>query len=239
MTESFEDAIKALRHIARGNGNVLRIADRIVAAHERETKAEGVCGPITGELRSAMRQWGWVAEDGWITFDDCTPPSIDAEKSLAISGSDFDRYCDAIDSIHAQLEREYEDLRMKFVNANRHAQHVERENESLKAELDRVLGEQEDRNGWLKDADGVPINIGDVMVYIDGNTCPLPVVALVPPAVFLTDEGPRYADMCRHQPDTWERILADALGCEPHEVEGDDDLMAIVARCKALAGDAE
>lgn len=36
MPERFEDAIKALRHIARGNGSVMRIADRIVAAHERE-----------------------------------------------------------------------------------------------------------------------------------------------------------------------------------------------------------
>lgn len=124
MTESFEDAIKALRHIARGNGSVLRIADRIVAAHERDTKVEGVCGPITGELRAAMRQWGWVESDGSITFATSPlPPSIDVEQSLAISGSDFDRYCDAIDSIHAQLERE---------------------NESLKAELNRVLGEQEE-----------------------------------------------------------------------------------------------
>ena len=124
MTESFEDAIKALRHIARGNGSVLRIADRIVAAHGRETKVEGVCGPITGELRDTMRQWGWVESDGSITFATSpTPPSIDAEKSLAISGSDFDRCCDAIDAVHAQLERE---------------------NAALKAELDRVLGEQEE-----------------------------------------------------------------------------------------------
>ena len=39
MPERFEDAIKALRHVAYGNGNVLRIADRIVAAHERELAA--------------------------------------------------------------------------------------------------------------------------------------------------------------------------------------------------------
>lgn len=34
MPERFVDAIKALRHIARGNGSVMRIADRIVAAHD-------------------------------------------------------------------------------------------------------------------------------------------------------------------------------------------------------------
>ncbi len=52
--------------------------------------------------------------------------------------------CDAIDAIHANLERE---------------------NESLKAELDRVLGEQ-DRDGWVelpKDADGEVIHVGDVL----------------------------------------------------------------------------
>lgn len=125
MPERFEDAIKALRHIARGNGSVMRIADRIVAAHERE----------------------------------------------------------------------YDELRMKFVNVNRHAQHVERENESLKAELDRVLGEQED-----------------------------------------------------HAPDTWERIIEDAIGegmarqrnndsgnfCERANPMNNGDL---VARCKSLAGE--
>ena len=174
--------------------------------------------PITGELRDAMRQWGWVESDGSVTFTSSSmPPSIDAEQSLAISGSDFDRCCDAIDAVHRGLERE---------------------NAALKAELDRVLGEQDERDGWVqlpKDADGAPINIGDVMVYADGNTCPLPVVAIVPPAVFLTDEGPRYADMCRHQPDTWERIIEDALSAKwSSRGERSADFDALVARCKAL-----
>ena len=89
------------------------------------------------------------------------------------------------------------------------------------------------------DADGVPIHVGDVMAYED-NTKPTKVVALVPPAVILTDEGPRYADMCRHyQPDTWERIIEDACnihgsGFNPCWDEARD---ALVARCKALAGE--
>ena len=298
MTESFEDAIKALRHIARGNGSVMRIADRIVAAHERETKVEGVYGPITGELRGAMRQWGWVESDGSITFATSpTPPSIDAEQSLAISGSDFDRYCDAIDSIHAQLEREYEDLRMKFVNANRHAHHVERENESLKAELDRVLGEQEEHahtrgesitdelrkwgygfcgdthdvvtaiadridaeyervraesiidmtdesmaeHGWVRlpvDADGVPIRVGDTVEYVDDTLAPRNVTSINLAGdgwwVYINGVG-RQPDMYRHvTPDTWERIIEDAL-----DGYHDTDFENLVARCKALAGDAE
>lgn len=66
-------------------------------------------------------------------------------------------------------------------------------NETLASDLERC--------GWIrlpKDTDGEYIHIGDVMVYADGNTCPMKVVALVPPSVFLTDDGPRYADMCRH-----------------------------------------
>ena len=48
------------------------------------------------------------------------------------------------------------------------------------------------------------------------------------------------ADSIAHyHPDTWESILADALGCEPNEVAEDDDLMALVSRCKALAGEGE
>ena len=57
-----------------------------------------------------------------------------------------------------------------------------------------------DESAWVelpKDADGVPINVGDMMAYAD-NTKAREVVALVPPAVFLTEDGPRYADMCRH-----------------------------------------
>lgn len=54
--------------------------------------------------------------------------------------------------------------------------------------------------GWVRlplDADGVPINIGDVIVYED-NTLPKQVVALMPPSVVMVEDGPRYADMCRH-----------------------------------------
>lgn len=251
MTESFEDAIKALRHIARGNGSVLRIADRIVAAHERETKVEGVCGPITGELRDAMRQWGWVESDGSITFATSpTPPSIDAEKSLAISGSDFDRCCDAIDSIHAQLEREYDELRMKYVNINRHAQHVERENESLKAELDRVL-EEDEHDGWVRlpvDADGVPIRFKDKVtvpwsdkVYeVSGFSYQENVHTGTMTIWINTHIDGKYRALCatdschHHEPDTWERIIEDAL-----DGYHDTDFEKLVSRCKKLAGDAE
>ena len=95
--------------------------------------------------------------------------------------------------------------------------------------------------GWVrlpKDADGEYIHIGDVMAYAD-NTCPRPVVALIPPAVFLTDDGPRYADVCHHAPDTWERIIADAVNVHGNGFNPcwTDERDALVARCRALAGE--
>ena len=176
--------------------------------------------PITGELR----EYATVAWDPW----------PEARGRLY-------QMCDAIDAVHANLERE---------------------NAALKAELDRVLGEQEDRrgciyydperhycschdidiDGWIelpRDEYGKHIRIGDVMEW--PTTCEtFEVVGIGDGVLFYVEDGNEKADWTgastkrHHAPDTWERILADALGCDPYEVEGDDDLMAIVARCKAL-----
>lgn len=196
--------------------------------------------PITGELRAAMRQWGWVESDGSITFTSSSmPPSIDAEQSLAISGSDFDRYCDAIDSIHAQLERENAALRSSAAHA--YASGYE-------------YAEQ-DRDGWVKlpvDADGEVIYAGDKLVGY-GKT--IEVVELRYDRsgwVLISKDGnayDEYADtyaFSHHQPDTWERIIEDAIGegmarqrnndsgnfCERANPMNNGDL---VARCKALS----
>lgn len=69
--------------------------------------------PITGELRAKMQKWGWVDEDGKVTFS-TRPPSHDAEPFLTIFGSDFDRLCDEIDAIHAGLEQENAELRERM-----------------------------------------------------------------------------------------------------------------------------
>lgn len=234
MPERFEDAIKALRHIARGNGNVMRIADRIVAAHERETKVEGVCGPITGELRAAMRQWGWIESDGSITFATSpTPPSVDAEQSLAISGSDFDRHCDAIDSVHAQLERENKDLRMKFVNANRHALHMERENESLKAELDRVLGEQEDKALTYEEAEQLCRRAFDGGATYGSESMRYGVNAR---AYDWEHWLEKHESLFTAKPtDTWESVIYDAM--QAGRTDASVDVTPLIERCKALAGE--
>ena len=197
--------------------------------------------PITGELRDAMLQLGWVEKDGSITFTTSPmPPSIDAEQSLAISGSDFDRLCDAIDSIHANLERE---------------------NTSLKAELDRLMGDQ-DRDGWIelpKDADGKPIRFKDKVtvpwsdkVYEVGGFSYQENVHIGTMTIWInTHIDGEYRALCatdschHHMPDTWERIIEDALGARwtaPDELSLDYDALptfdALVARCRALAGDA-
>lgn len=226
MPERFEDALKALRHVARGNGLVMKIAARLESAHKREVDMAGIASA------AGITDGGSSSHDG---TGDYQPITSELRAAMPVSyghvdmeATRFDHLCDAIDAVHASLERE---------------------NASLRAELDDALDggiPMTDENmlaeGWIrlpKDADGEYVHVGDVMVYADGNTCPLPVVALVPPAVFLTEGGPRYADMCRHAPESWERIIEDALGSRwlaPDELS--PDFIALVARCKALAGDA-
>lgn len=60
--------------------------------------------PITGNLRQAMVQWGWV--NGREITITSIQPDIDAEPFLTIYGGRFGELCDAIDAVHANLERE-------------------------------------------------------------------------------------------------------------------------------------
>lgn len=199
--------------------------------------------PITGELRELLADINWTeildhvhTNGGGI----CDGDWLDHWHEQA------ERLCDAIDAVHAQLEEENERLRYELderpiavgADAAKTIARLERENAALK-----------ERDGWVelpRDADGVPICVGDVMVYTYDNTCPLTVVAIVPPAVFLTDDGPRYADMCRHAPDTWERIIEDAVNVHGNGFNPcwTDERDALVARCRVLcertmSGDAE
>lgn len=101
-----------------------------------------------------------------------------------------------------------------------------------------------DESQWVKlpvDADGVPIRVGDVMVYAD-NTIPKVVVALVPPSVFMVEDGPRFADMCRHyHAPTVEDVLT-KFGIDWEYEDNCEDRAALLAEYAAklrLAGDAE
>ena len=110
MPERFEDAVKALRHVARGNGEILHIADRIVAAHEREQvmlevkKAPEVTRPITRGLRDKLGEY------------EPTRTGVRVEVST-VWPDDYDRMvqlCDDVDSVHARLEDEHAALVFKY-----------------------------------------------------------------------------------------------------------------------------
>lgn len=191
--------------------------------------------PITGELRDAMERY--------CNFKD--------ENRVQLSEREFENHCDAIDAIHANLERE---------------------NESLRRELDRVTGENEG-DDWVKlmdardmgvsavlkepegfglvalpkDADGEPIHIGDVMEWVrykDDDPTIVRTVSGIGIGVFFawSDEQGRYAQYeahayRHHHADSWERIVKDAHDAGAHGKVF--DLSEAVARCKALAGDVE
>jgi len=165
--------------------------------------------PITSELRDAMNVDREYTMGGDVVA-----------RTYCMGRDEFIDLCDAIDSVHANLERE---------------------NESLRRELDRVLGEEHDfapESHYMmlpKDADGVPIHVGDTMAYYAevrevtavGSDC----------FVAWNSKDGRYhqydATSYTHRtPDSWERIIADAAATR---CDFDD----LVARCRALAGDAE
>lgn len=165
--------------------------------------------PITKELRSS-----------------CGSP-YDMEAFVAIESHDFDNLCDNIDAIHSSLEHE---------------------NKRLMEELNRVLSEQDadlcDYQRLPLDVDGKVWRYGDKLKLPDGNV--VEVIGVSGDWLFYFADLELVTNvLCRTRAhdkrhyDTWESILADALGCEPHEVAKDDDLMALVERCKALAGEAE
>lgn len=110
-----------------------------------------------------------------------------------------------------------------------------------------------DESQWVKlpvDADGVPIHVGDVMdemLPFGGYAAPAPIDTME-----LSRGAGGYCWMVKldaenralispkllrhHHADSWERIIKDALTMPIH---GKADVAQFVARCKALAGDAE
>jgi len=229
--------------------------------------------PITSELRAVVNH-----------------TELHGVPLVELGEYEFGSRCDAIDAVHANLERENEELRQRtmypaksecintlerevrrltaecktqrnnfdqatsarahweelYEQSLRHVRDLERENDSLKVELDRVLGEQDERehHAWApeshymmlpKDADGVPVHVGDVMEWCDSGET-LVVEGIGIDVLFYIDgENAEWtaARNKRHRtPDSWERIIADAAATR---CDFDD----LVARCKALAGDPE
>lgn len=131
----------------------------------------------------------------------------------------LDALCGAVDAVHANLEGE---------------------NESLRRELDRALGEwdywESTHVELPKDENGEVVRIGDVMEWPDGQT--FEVVGIGDGTLFYVEDGlaewtGASTKFHHHAPDTWERIIEDAL-----DGYYDTDFDALVARCRALAGDA-
>lgn len=184
--------------------------------------------PITGELRAKLAEY--KPTEGKCNLITRAVGSTGYARLIEL--------CDTIDAIHARLEAAYDRLRA--------------ERDSMAAALDAAQGEHayapESHYMMLpKDADGVPIHIGDVMEWCNGS--------FTVHELKLTEDGWQtwdsehgytvHADECirHHTPDTWERIIEDAIrgdggsyGCLEERFNA--TVPALVARCKALAGDA-
>lgn len=128
---------------------------------------------------------------------------------VAIDKQDFERICDYIDI-------EYEALSI--------------DNRRMMAELDTSMP-------LPLDMDGEPIRIGDEMQWIDGTK--FTVAGIGKHELYYYNDETHALEWTgiehkRHYaPDTWERVIEDAL-CMP--VHTELDVERLVARCKALAG---
>ena len=99
------------------------------------------------------------------------------------------------------------------------------------------------REGWIKlpvDADGMLIHIGDEVEFFNGNHDHVKILALRESGWSVNYLEWNPASLRHHQPDSWERIIDDAL----HAFLDDDAPAAptkeeLVERCRRLAGETE
>ena len=105
---------------------------------------------------------------------------------------------------------------------------------------DRIDAAMEDYIELPKDADGVPIRIGDKMLLLNGESVEVYAIGVGLFMAWNPDDrhfDAYLASKCHHvQPDSWERIIEDAtaLGAQMNRrtMQVDD----LVERCKRLAG---
>ena len=195
--------------------------------------------PITRELRKKLAEYK-PTENGY---------RITTQTVGQTGYARLVELCDTIDAIHAQLERDYQ--RACDVNERQDMEYTQlkAERDSMAAALDAAQGEHdyapESHYVMLpKDADGVPIHVGDVLVHVNNtniSTKPFEVRSLVwhGDSWTVCDRiGPtvKHSVLRHHGPDTWERIIEDAIGLGEC-CHSDVDMARLVARCKALAGD--
>ena len=177
----------------------------------------GEVAPITTELRDRAERYCNFKDDSIVKFNE----------------EDFDCLCDAIDAIHAGLERDYKVA--CDVNERQDLEYV-----ALAKRYDNTIS-------LPLDADGVPIRIGDVMDFTK-NVRGLTVLGIgivdanEPSLGVFVREGNDYvwynAEFLHHAPlpfspsDSWERIINDAFA----SLTMDPEIRAeFVTRCLKLA----
>ena len=123
------------------------------------------------------------------------------------------------------------------------ADRIDKEHAEAVADALQLRGEP-DR--WVElpvDADGVPIHVGDVMEWPDGST--FDVVGISANTLFYVehdfDDSAQWTaahDKRHHQPDSWERIIEDAVKNGMYDHDNERIQQKLVERCRRLAGDA-
>ena len=94
-----------------------------------------------------------------------------------------------------------------------------------------------------KDADGVPIHIGDELEWLEGNRLTVNGIGEGGTLFYVDVQGDvqwTASGNKRHvKPDSWERIIQDAQadGVRYHNEGRPSDFEALVERCKRLAGE--
>ena len=204
--------------------------------------------PITAELRAALDvDREFMRADGTVVA-----------QTFCVDRGDFERLCDAIDAVHAGLERENAELRQRVAVLDNERGNMH-ETDAWKlgydegfASADDWLADNEDameEHGWIRlplDADGVPIRVGDEMVdELDESTAPRKVTSL-----YLANDGwwvyigcvGRRPDRYSHHHDPTVEDVLTKFGID-WEYESDcEDRAALLAEYAAklrLAGDAE
>ena len=174
---------------------------------------EELLAPITTELRDNMRIYRRFSID-------------DGKQHVELEADTFAHLCDAIDSVHAQLERDYQTA--CTVNEHQDLEYID-------------LAKRYDKTITLPlDADGVPIRIGDVMEWPDGDDEPFEVVGIGENGTlfYMYDGSCEWTNAMykRHHAPTVEDVILDAISrCVGHSPEYWDKPIAECAAKLRLA----
>ena len=174
---------------------------------------EGVA-PITTELRDRAERYCDFKDDNIVKF------------TVKFREEEFDCLCDNIDAIHAGLERDYQTA----CDVN---EHQDLEYAALAKRYDKTIS-------LPLDADGVPIRIGDVMEWPDGDDEPFEVVGIGENGTlfYMYDGSCEWTNAMykRHHVPTVEDLIRDAIGrCIGHLPEYWDEPIAECAAKLKLA----